>query len=395
MAPIMQDLKIAKAHCIEMKSQGQAATKHFVPAADSLQAVANVCPCEARVIVSQICGAVSGLARMYVEGILKDVVSPVIEEIGAIDAAREKKEAYYEMRQRYDRALAHLQGLEEKTDTIPVGPKRDEHEEAIEEAKTKLQLATNEYDRAESAFKNFTHQALHHKACTDLTVFKAMAKCKLAEDSGILQSFEPATAELEKSRATAQANAQAIRDKCAYLLDDANLSAAAVQIEGLELQSLPIETVADNPMAAAAAALDTSASAPVPTAEEGVPEVGSTGDVPPAVPDTAPPPIPTSMAPTVQDESSSDNRVDFTITKGAKGFGFSTNDEGVITGSGGPAAAAGVPAGGRIVAVAGTAVDSKSAIIAQLQALGTGATSVVFTVQVPASAAGADAMLAI
>ena len=113
-----------------------------------------------------------------------------------------------------------------------------------------------------------------------------------------------------------------------------------------------------------------------------------------------------------------------TIQKGPKGFGFSTDDEGVITGTlppslpppslppsspsllslsiplspppclsltpsvcactgaGGPAADAGVPAGSKIVAVAGVSVSSKADIIAQLRALGADVTEVQFTLQV-------------
>jgi predicted metalloprotease with PDZ domain len=81
-----------------------------------------------------------------------------------------------------------------------------------------------------------------------------------------------------------------------------------------------------------------------------------------------------------------------TIQKGPRGFGFSTDDEGVITGAGGPAADAGVPAGSRIVAVAGVAVGSKPEIIAQLRALGSDVVEVQFTLQLSSAfgSAGAD-----
>ena len=81
-----------------------------------------------------------------------------------------------------------------------------------------------------------------------------------------------------------------------------------------------------------------------------------------------------------------------TIKKGARGFGFSTDDEGVITGAGGPAAEAGVPAGSKIVAVAGVAVSGKPDIIAQLRVLGSDVVEVQFTLQLSGAfgSAGAD-----
>jgi hypothetical protein len=449
LGPIMRDLKQAKAHCVQIKDTAAEAIKHFVPAADSMQELANVCPCEARVLVSQICGGISGLARIYVDAVVQEVAQPVIQEIAAIDMAREAKEEYYEQRQRHDRALAAYQVLQAKTETIAQGPKMDKHEEVVEAAKVRWEQTIGDYDTAEMSFKNLMHQALHHKGCTDLIVFKNMAKCKLAEDSGIIESFAPATAELEKSRVAVQAIAGTMLEKCQYLMDEANLAKAVVQIEGLDLTPLPLpadDEIVANPMevygggggggSSSVAAADGGGAAVGAAAAADAPDFDSDSDEGgaelPAVPDSAPPPIPGAAAPPAAGAAGVVT-VDYTISKGAKGFGFSTDDTGVVsrlttlmmgapvhatppwlprpvprdpaatsgtdvaahpparsaaaacvaqvTGSGGPAAAAGVPAGSRIVKVAGMPVNSKASIIEQLRQLGAGATSVVFTVE--------------
>eukprot|EP01047_Picozoa_sp_COSAG01_P020308 COSAG01_NODE_1152_length_11492_cov_12.314842_17_plen_330_part_01 len=254
--------------------------------------------------------------------------------------AREAKEEYYEQRQRHDRALAAYQVLQAKTETIPQGPKMDKHEEGVEAAKVRWEQTVGDYDTAEMSFKNLMHQALHHKGCTDLIVFKNMAKCKLAEDSGIIESFAPATAELDKSRVAAQANAGAMLEKCQYLMDEANLAKAVVEIEGLDLTPLPLpadDEIVANPMevyggggggvSGGGAAVGAAAAADAPDFDSDSDEGGAEL---PAVPDSAPPPIPGTAAPPAAGAAGVVT-VDYTISKGAKGFGFSTDDTGVVS----------------------------------------------------------------
>ena len=100
--------------------------------------------------------------RTYADAITKEVLTPLTNEIKAIDMARESKEQYYETRQMYDRRLATVQKLEAKTDQIEPA-KQPEHEESIATAKQALEAAERDYDAAEQTFKNFTHQALKHK----------------------------------------------------------------------------------------------------------------------------------------------------------------------------------------------------------------------------------------
>ena len=74
------------------------------------------------------------------------------------------------------------------------------------------------------------------------------------------------------------------------------------------------------------------------------------------------------------------------IEKRAKGFGFSTDNDGLVTGCGGAAEDAGVPVGSRIVKVNGGAVSSKADIVTQVRALDPSMKMVEFVMELPSDA---------
>ena len=339
MGPIMDALKDAKAHCVNIKRAVEETSKTLVPEAESFKELAGVCPCEARNLVCQIFGACSGIARMHSSELLAQVAKPVIDEITAIDAAREAKEDYYEQRQNHDRRLAQLQQLQAKKETVEPA-KLAEHDEVESDAKTKFQLAKNDYQRAEQTFTNFTHQALHHKSCTDVRVMKAMVAASKSDCDGIMQSFAPAKAELDKSRVQGAAMAKSFNEKLACILDPASVLSASIADELRGGPPLPLdmdEAVTEgSPLALAAESVQP---APAETAEVDVESDDGPGCPPPArlppvplsapppIPDAAPPPVP-AAAPFGGDGRGLMQSVEFDIPKGAKGFGFSTDEIG-------------------------------------------------------------------
>ena len=77
-----------------------------------------------------------------------------------------------------------------------------------------------------------------------------------------------------------------------------------------------------------------------------------------------------------------EGQVELVIEKWPKGFGFSTDDDCLVTGCGGAAADAGVTVGSVIVAVAGQSVASKADIVKQVRGLPPDTTEVAFVLQV-------------
>ena len=77
-----------------------------------------------------------------------------------------------------------------------------------------------------------------------------------------------------------------------------------------------------------------------------------------------------------------EGQAELVIEKWPKGFGFSTDDDCLVTGCGGAAADAGVTVGSVIVAVAGQSVASKADIVKQVRGLPPDTTEVAFVLQV-------------
>ena len=388
MAPMLATLKQQKEHTNRVSGALQKHCNAGLPAALAIQELANACPNQARTLVSQVCGSVAGLQKLYVMSLNQSVLGPLEEAIGVIGTAREAKENYYEQRQVHDRALASFQGLQGKTESVKPD-KLEKHQAAMTDAKAKWEAATAGYNEAEAALKNAMNLATHKKGEVDKQMLKAVVEAELTEQAGIGESFQPVEAEIAKARDQAEAFAADCAAKKAKLCDpssyptvalatsaveDAQAAAEADEAESVLSPTTPTEVddpgpYQDNPMVTAAAG------------------AGALVDDPASAPASA---------------SSADARgadlKEVTIQKGPKGFGFSTDDEGVITGAGGPAADAGVPAGSKIVAVAGVAVSSKPDIIAQLRALGSDVTEVQFTLQLSrafGNAGAADGNVAI
>ena len=371
MAPLLAELKRQKEHTTLVSSAMEKQCEAGLPAALSIQEIANACPNQARTLVSQVCGSVAGLQKLYVMSMNQNVLGPIEEAAGVINTARMAKENYYEVRQVHDRALATFQGLQAKTESVKPD-KLEKHQAAIADAKAKWEAATAAYNDSEAALKNAMSMATHKKGEVDKLVLKAVVEAELTEQSGIGESFAPVEAEIAKARAAAEAYAADCADKKAKLCDtsryptvglatasveDAQSAAAADEAEAVLSPTTPAdddEQGEDEPNPAAA------------LAGSDVPMV----DDPMAAAQPVKPPRPGSQtsSPTAGGGGGGE-LMEVSIAKGPKGFGFSTDDEGVITGAGGAAADAGVPAGSRIVAVGGVSVGSKADIIAQLHAL--------------------------
>ena len=368
--PLLDELKRGKEHALNVE---RALEKHLataLPAMEAIHELAGVCAGytqetkAAAVLVTQICGNVCGQSKLSAMSINENVLGPVEQATQAINDAREAKEAYYEARQGHDRALAAFQSLQGKTETVKP-EKLEKHQAALAAAKTKWEQATAAYNETEAAVKNATNAALHKKGLTDATVLRALIEAEKTEATEIEESFKPAEAEIAKARAGAEQFYQDCFDKKAKLCD-------ALQYPVVGLATAAVAE------AAAVAAQDEAASVLSPReapAEEGEPP-----------PQAEPAPAPAAAGAAAL---GGETRM-VTIVKGPKGFGFSTDDSGVVTGSGGAAAEAGVPAGAKIVGVGGVAVGSKGEIIAQLRALGPEVTEVQFELQTSSAFGSAD-----
>jgi|EP01043_Picozoa_sp_COSAG02_P001414 hypothetical protein len=382
MAPMLAGLKQQKEHTNVVSTALQKHCNAGLPAALAIQELANACPNQARTLVSQVCGSVAGLQKLYVMSLNQNVLGPLEEAGEVINAAREAKENYYEQRQVHDRSLASFQGLQGKTEGIKPD-KLEKHQAAMTDAKAKWEAATAAYNEAEAALKNAMNLATHKKGEVDKLVLKAVVEAELTEQAGIGESFQPVEAEIAKARDAAEAFAADCADKKQKLcnpssyptvglataaVEDAQAAAAADEAESVLSPTTP--TDADEPDPYEANPMVTAAAAGGAIVDDPASALASGSSAPAGGADLK----------------------EVTIQKGPRGFGFSTDDEGVITGAGGPAADAGVPAGSRIVAVAGVAVGSKPEIIAQLRALGSDVVEVQFTLQLSSAfgSAGAD-----
>ena len=129
MAPLLQDLKDAKDHIEVLREQAYNITLKELPALEALQVMVNFTSSDAKALCMQVSslgglasccgtdgeqahavvsryrlpwlqvlGACRAMTNMYVEAVLKEVLPLVSEAAGKIDAAREAKENYYEVR---------------------------------------------------------------------------------------------------------------------------------------------------------------------------------------------------------------------------------------------------------------------------------------------------------
>ena len=359
--PVLAVLKRQKEHSVATLSAMERQLACGGPAAATIQELANACPNQARTLVTQVCGAVVGLNQLYVMSINSNVLLPVEEARGSIDAAREAKETYYELRQAHDRTLANFQNLQSKTDAVKP-EKLEKHQQAIADSKGKWEQATADYNSSEASLFNACAIATHKKGEVDVLVMKAVVEAELTEQAGIEESFAPVADEIAKARAAAQAYADDCADKMAKLCDPGAYPKVALA-----------DASVDNALTAAAedeAQAVLSPTTPTPDDEDENPAALDDIDVAGAAAGGI------AAAAAVPAGGST---MQVTIQKGPKGFGFSTDEEGVITGAGGAAADAGVPAGSKIVAVGGVAVGGKADIIGQLRALGPEVTEVEFT----------------
>lgn len=89
------------------------------------------------------------MTNTYVEALLRDMLPLLTQCGGEIDSARSAKEHYYDVKLEHDRALQKVQELESKSTDGLKPDKVEKHNNAVAEAKTKLIIATNDYDRGE------------------------------------------------------------------------------------------------------------------------------------------------------------------------------------------------------------------------------------------------------
>ena len=359
--PVLAVLKKQKEHVSATLSAMERQLAAGEPAALSIQELANSCPNQARTLVTQVCGSVAGLNKLYAMTINQSVLVPLEEGAASVNTAREAKETYYELRQAHDRALANFQNVQSKTDKVKP-EKLEKHQQAIAEAKAKWEQSTADYNASEAALFNACAIATHKKGEVDCVVMKAVVEAELTEQAGIEDSFRPVAEEIAKARAAAQVFEADCAEKMSKLCQPG------------PVVSLANASVEDALTAAAADEADSVLSPTTPTPDDDEDDGVDAGAVLDDI-DVAG----AAAAPAAAAVPAGGSTMQVTIQKGPKGFGFSTDEEGVITGAGGAAADAGVPAGSKIVAVAGVAVGGKGEIIGQLRALGPQVTEVEFT----------------
>ena len=195
-AELLAALKQIKEHNLVLRENVGAVSMKHLPAIESLMVLANHCPSDAKALCMQVLGGCRAMSNSYVEAILRDI-TPELTECGAsIDKARSAKEMYYDKKLAHDQALLKLQDFQNKTDGIKP-EKLEKHQKAMDDAKTKWIIATNEYDRSEATCSNEARTAVHAKGCADISVAQKFVAAALADFASTLDTLGPASASID------------------------------------------------------------------------------------------------------------------------------------------------------------------------------------------------------